>query len=66
MTEPTPKELVMREMCVTLSAGHVRTMHKHMIPCTAEAIFQYVSRFQTLYWHIIERKDGKLSGDGWQ
>ena len=53
ITEPTPRELVTRETCVTLFSGHVGTKHEHRIPGTTEVASQYVSGLQTLYWHII-------------
>jgi len=64
--EPTPGEMVTGETCATLSTGHVGILHEHRIPCMNNVVFQWVSRLQTLYWYIIERVDGKLSGDGWK
>lgn len=59
ISEPMPGELIMRETRVTLSIGHVRTMHEQRIPCMAEVAFQYMSDLQTLYWHIIKRAVGR-------
>ena len=66
IAEPTLGEWVMRETCVTLFSGHVETMHEQRILGTLEVASQYVSRLQTMYRHIIERVDGRPSGDGWQ
>lgn len=63
--EPTSRELVTRETCVTLFLGHVETMHEQRISGTTEVVSQYVSRLQTLYSHIIERADGRPRGYGW-
>lgn len=66
ISEPTLREQVTRETCVTLFTRHVRNMHEQRIPCTIEETFQYLSDLQTLYWHIIKREDGRPSGDGWK
>ena len=65
IVEPTILEQVMRETCVTLFSGHVKTMHEQRILGTIEVASQYVSGLQTMYRHIIERVDGRPSGDGW-
>lgn len=49
ITEPTYRELVLRETCVTLFSGHVGTKHEQRIADTTEVVSQYVSRLQTLY-----------------
>ena len=66
IVESTPREQVMRETCVTLFSGHVDTMHEQRILGSAEVSSQYASGLQTMYRHIIERVDGRPSGDGWQ
>lgn len=66
ITEPTPGDLVMGDTCATLSTGHLRIFHEQRTPCMMEATFQWVFKLQALHWHIIERVDGKLSGDGWE
>ena len=48
----------MRETCITLFSGHVKTMHEQRILGKVEVASQYVSGFQTMYLHIIERVDG--------
>jgi len=55
----------MGETYASTSVGLVGIMHEQGIPCIAEAIFQWVSGLQTLYWHITEGADGRLSGDDW-
>ena len=53
----------MRETCVTLFSEHVETMHEQRKLGSAEVASQHASRPQTMYRHIIERVDGRPSGD---
>lgn len=61
-----PRELVTGDTCFTLSTGHVWTMDEQRISCAVEIVVQYVSKFSTLYRHILQGAGRRTSGDGWQ
>ena len=63
IVEPTLGEQVMRETCVTFPSGHVEIMHEQRIRGSAVVASQHASGLQTIYRHIIERVDGRPSGD---